>query len=64
MYEEYFSEFLVRGEIATDKFIQQLMDLKYDLEKNQETLDLIILEMTEETDDISYKKFCDLFNKF
>jgi hypothetical protein len=40
------------------------MDLKYDLEKNQESLDLIILDMTEETDDINYKKFCELFNKF
>jgi hypothetical protein len=40
------------------------MDLKYDLEKNLECLDLIILEMTEETDDISYKKLCDLFNRF
>jgi hypothetical protein len=40
------------------------MDIKYDMEKNQETYLQIVYEMTEETDDISYKKLCDLFNFF
>lgn len=63
-YEEYFTLFLSRGEILVDKFAQQLMDIKYDLEKNNDTYLQIVFELTEETDDISYKKLCDMFNFF
>lgn len=40
------------------------MDIKYDLEKNNDTYLQIVFELTEETDDISYKKLCDMFNFF
>ena len=63
-YEEYFTIYLSRGEILVDKFAQQLLDIKYDLEKNQDNYQQIVFELTEETDDISYKKLCDLFNFF
>ena len=64
LFEQYFVQHLQRGEIYTDKFRAQLVDLQYDFEQNQQVYDFIVYELTEDTEEISYKRLSELFNSF
>ena len=60
----YFRELVENKQIREEAFLQQLKDLNYDVENNSQTVQIVIYDLTEESEEISFQELVKMYNQY